>query len=100
MVYRILGAYFEDDCADELTNYPVLTAILGKEVLASDIEDRLLNLTKDYKVPYVVSYGEFMYQAGSWDYLRRVICKVENPADQIMHMFTFIVTKMVLILQQ
>ena len=23
MVYQILGAYFEDDCADELTNNPV-----------------------------------------------------------------------------
>lgn len=30
MVYQILGAYFEDDCADELTNDPVLTAVLGK----------------------------------------------------------------------
>lgn len=35
MVYQILGAYFEDDCADELTNDPVLTAIFGKQVLAS-----------------------------------------------------------------
>ena len=35
MVYQILGAYFEDDCADELTNDPVLTAILGKKALAS-----------------------------------------------------------------
>ena len=35
MVYQILGAYFEDDCADELANDPVLTAILGKKALAS-----------------------------------------------------------------
>lgn len=35
MVYQILGAYFEDDCADELTNDPVLKAILGKQALAS-----------------------------------------------------------------
>ena len=35
MVYQILGAYFEDDCADELTNDPVLTAILGRQALAS-----------------------------------------------------------------
>lgn len=35
VVYQILGAYFEDDCADELTNDPVLTAILEKETLAS-----------------------------------------------------------------
>ena len=35
MVYQIFGGYFEDDCADELTNDPVLTAILGKKALAS-----------------------------------------------------------------
>ena len=37
MVYQILGACFEDDCADELTNDPILTAILGKEALASQL---------------------------------------------------------------
>lgn len=35
MIYQIIAAYFEDDCADELTNDPVLTAILGKEKPAS-----------------------------------------------------------------
>lgn len=35
MVYQILGTYFKDNCADELTNDPVLTAILGKKALAS-----------------------------------------------------------------
>lgn len=35
MVYQIIAAYFEDDCADELTNDPVLTAILEKDTLAS-----------------------------------------------------------------
>lgn len=35
VIYQILGAYFEDDCADELTNDPVLTAILSKKVLES-----------------------------------------------------------------
>ncbi len=35
MIYQIIAAYFEDDCADELTCDPVLTAILGKEKLAS-----------------------------------------------------------------
>lgn len=34
-IYQIIAAYFEDDCADELTNDPVLTAILGKKKLAS-----------------------------------------------------------------
>ena len=35
MVYQIIAAYFEDDCADELINDPVLTAILDKNKLAS-----------------------------------------------------------------
>ena len=35
MIYQIIAAYFEDDCADELVNDPVLTVILEKEKLAS-----------------------------------------------------------------
>ena len=35
MLYQIIAAYFEDDCADELTNDPVLTAMLEKDKLAS-----------------------------------------------------------------
>ena len=35
MIYQIVAAYFEDDFADELIIDPVLTAILGKEKLAS-----------------------------------------------------------------
>ena len=62
--------------------------------LAADIEDRLFELTKNDKVSYAVAYGEFMYQAGSWDYPRRVVCKVEKQAGQLAHMFTFIVTNM------
>ncbi len=34
-VCQIVSAYFEDDCADELTNEPVMTAILDKDALAS-----------------------------------------------------------------
>jgi len=34
-VYQIISAYFADDCADELTNEPVMTAALEKEALAS-----------------------------------------------------------------
>lgn len=62
--------------------------------LASDIEDHLMEITKKDQVSYAVTYGEFMYQAGSWDYPRRVVCKVEKPTDQLVHMFTFIVTNM------
>ena len=35
VIYQIFSAYYKDDCADELTNDPILTAILAKEALAS-----------------------------------------------------------------
>ena len=35
VIYQIFAAYFEDDCADELTNEPVMGAVLEKESLAS-----------------------------------------------------------------
>ena len=35
VIYQIISSYFEDDCADELTNEPVMTAILEKDALAS-----------------------------------------------------------------
>lgn len=36
MIYQILGAYFEDDCADELTTDSVLTMVLAKRAFASE----------------------------------------------------------------
>ncbi len=62
--------------------------------LASDIDECLTEATKDDMVSYAVCYGEFMYQAGSWKYPRRVVCKVEKPEGQLIHMYTFIVTNM------
>ena len=35
VIYQIISSYFEDDCADELTNEPVMTVILEKDALAS-----------------------------------------------------------------
>ena len=35
MIFQIIAAYFEDDCADELTKDPVFLEILRKESLAS-----------------------------------------------------------------
>lgn len=34
MIYQIISAYFQDDCADELTLDPVFNVILDKESLA------------------------------------------------------------------
>jgi hypothetical protein len=35
VIYQLISAYFQDDCADELTNDPIMTTILEKEALAS-----------------------------------------------------------------
>ena len=51
-------------------------------------------LYKNDQISYAVTYGEFMYQAGSWDYPRRVVFKIEKPYGQLTHMYTFIVTNM------
>jgi len=62
--------------------------------LAAELDSELMDLTTENMVDYAVVYGEFYYQAGSWDYERRVVCKVEKPAGQMIHMYTFIVTNM------
>ena len=61
---------------------------------ASCLVDELNEITKDNKVDYAVVYGEFMYQASSWPYERRVVCKVKKPENQMTYMYTFIVTNM------
>ena len=64
------------------------------ERLATELESELEDLTRDNIVPYAVVYGEFYYKAGSWDYPRRVVCKLEKPYGQMLHLYTFIVTNM------
>lgn len=62
--------------------------------LAEALDSELYDLTQEDTVSYAVVYGEFMYKAGSWDYPRRVVCKVEKPCGQMLHMHTFVVTNM------
>ena len=62
--------------------------------LASEKDEALYNVTKEDQISYAVTYGEFIYQAGSWDYPRRVVFKIEKPYGQLTHMHTFIVTNM------
>ena len=50
---------------------------------ASYLVDELDEITKNNKVDYAVVYGEFYYQAQSWNYPRRVVCKVEKPENQM-----------------
>ena len=61
---------------------------------ASHLVDKLDEITRNNKVDYAVVYGEFMYKAGSWPYERRVVCKVEKPENQMVYMYTFVVTNM------
>ena len=61
---------------------------------ASHLVDELDEITRDNKVDYAVVYGEFMYKAGSWPYERCVVCKVEKPENQMVYMYTFVVTNM------
>ena len=61
---------------------------------ASYLVDELDEITQNNKVDYAVAYGEFMYKAGSWPYERRVVCKVEKPENQMVYMYTFVVTNM------
>ena len=56
--------------------------------------DELDDITRENKVDYALVYGEFMYQAASWPYERRVVCKVEKPENQMTYIYTFIVTNM------
>ena len=61
---------------------------------AADLDCELIGVMKKDAISYAVRYGEFLYQAGSWDHPRRVLCKVEKPSGQMTLMHTFIVTNM------
>lgn len=61
---------------------------------ASHLVDELDEITGNNKVDHAVVYGEFMYKAGPWPYERRVVCKVEKPENQMVYMYTFVVTNM------
>lgn len=62
--------------------------------LASDKDEDLTDAAKDDMISYAVTYGEFMYQAKSWEYPRRVVYKIEKPYGQMTHTYMFIVTNM------
>jgi hypothetical protein len=62
--------------------------------LASELVSELDDMTRDNIMPYAVVHGEFYYQAGSWEYPRRVICKVEKPQGQMFSTTSYIVTNM------
>ena len=63
-------------------------------ILDEYLVDELDDITRENKVDYAVVYGEFMYQAASWPYEIRVVCKVEKPENQMTYIYTFIITNM------
>ncbi len=84
-----------DQCETNGVSYVIrLKENSALRALASDIDECLTKTVRNDMISYAVCYGEFMYQAGSWKYPRRVVCKAEKPAGQLIHMYTFIVTNM------
>lgn len=82
-------------CETNGTSYAIRlkeNCILRKN--ADYLLDELNEITSYNMVDYAVVHGEFYYQANSWDYPRRVVCKVEKPANQMIPMYTFVVTNM------
>lgn len=61
---------------------------------AADADEALIDATRFNQIDYAVTYGKFMYQANGWLHPCQVVFKVEKPANQLVHMFTFIVTTM------
>ena len=67
-------------------------AVLYKN--AHELDALLLEKCKPNFVDYQVVYGEFEYQASSWNKPRKVIVKIEKAAGEITFNHTFIVTNM------
>ena len=67
--------------------------------LAAHLETLLYEKVRDDMLSHAEVYGEFEYQAGSWEKPRRVVCKIEKPANQFTCTCMFIVTNMKLPLQ-
>ena len=63
-------------------------------VLCADKEEDLCKAFRNNMADYAVTYGEFEYQADSWEKPRKVVFKIEKPAGQCTYMHTFVVTTM------
>lgn len=71
-LYKVPEEY---DCkyAIRLKENPVLVRLVREE------DQALYRATKSNQVDHAVVYGEFLYQAGSWNRSRRVVLKIEKP---------------------
>ena len=82
-------------CEDNDCKYAIRLKVNNTlTALAEDSAEELRKVTKNNAIDYAVTYGEFMYKAGSWSHPRRVVYKIEKPENQITFMYTFIVTTM------
>ena len=63
--------------------------------LAAEADEQLYEMTREDQISYAVIYGEFEYKAATWRQPRRVCFKIEKPAGQMTHLYTFIVTNMI-----
>ena len=71
VIYQIISSYFEDDCADELTNEPVMTAILEKDALAS--QPTLSRFFNRMDGDTLSQLNQIIRE------LRKVICSIKKP---------------------
>ena len=71
VIYQIISSYFEDDCADELTNEPVMTVILGKDALAS--QPTLSRFFNRMDGDTLSQLNQIIRE------LRKVICSIKKP---------------------
>lgn len=62
--------------------------------LAQEKEEALAKAARYNMIDHAVTYGEFYYQASSWRTPRRVVFKIEKPYNQLVYVYTFIVTNM------
>lgn len=82
-------------CEDNDCKYAIRLKINNNLIkLASDSEKELCKAVENNMIDYAVTYGEFMYRAAKWSHPRRVVYKIEKPANQLTFMHTFIVTTM------
>lgn len=82
-------------CEENNCFYAIRMKESGKlRKMAAAVDDLLYQDTVKDSISYAVRYGEFMYQASTWEEPRRIVCKIEKPYGQMIHLYTFVVTNM------
>ena len=80
-------------CEEHNTSYAIrLKANAKLYELAEPFEEKLYEKDSIQLEDSGVIYGEFSYQAKSWEHSRRVVVKIEKPKCEFALRYTFIVT--------